>query len=187
MKRLVIISIFTIFVACTQASNGSDVAPDVSRGTDGRSNVGIRFGDMPVGLRAVYSNSRGLTWVNEYLGKAGSYYVWEYRDAADGELLETEYYNENGILHHRVYPDGNGRTFMPHRCIRVLGRCEFEYTNTQGTNGESSHTLTRKGDKFVSAYPDGDVDQYWFGKYNLVTKVDEGNYSHRLIEIIEPS
>ena len=67
----------------------------------------------------------------------------------DGSKLYTAFHNTEGHRVRREYAEGNVRTYTPHFCNRVLGKCTYHYANTTGGSGTSTAKLTKRGSKYT--------------------------------------
>ncbi len=67
----------------------------------------------------------------------------------DGSKWYTAFHNTEGHRVRREYAEGNVRTYTPHHCSRVPGKCAYRYANTTGPSGTLTAKLTKRGSKYT--------------------------------------
>lgn len=149
----------------------------------------LDFAAMPVGLLMVYSDDNG-GWVEVYQGQQEGRYVIEHQTPS-GAVTHHSYYNAQGLLVARHYANGNIRSFAPHHCERVIGRCSFDYANTSGSTGTLQVQTAPDGDGYVTTFWELDFakTQLSFvpGQYNVsVSGVSPRGVAFKLVEIQQP-
>ncbi|MCB1756365.1 MAG: hypothetical protein KDJ38_12630 [Gammaproteobacteria bacterium] len=75
--------------------------------------------------------TRNIVWV--YKGEEDGLYRWDlFRDSnTDGDPWQTQWFNEHGAMV-RYEQSLSTATWSPHNCFRVIGECEFQYTDPYG-------------------------------------------------------
>lgn len=156
-------------------------------------NFGVDFTNMPVGLQAWYQGSENRRWVDVYVGQRGGRHVMERRlNSAYGELAETRFYDPQGHEVERHAAAGHWQTFTPRNCIRVLGPCRAEVTDSRSGPHIIHGTMHVDGDtyyyKWVADHHDDTMRaHYRLGAYNLPSWSRSNDYLMVLKDIVEPS
>ena len=134
--------LFSTFLAFAgaQIAVAADVAPD--------------FAQIPAGLKAHYQDSTGERWTVVYLGKRGNYYVSENRDAK-GKLSRRSFYNMKGHEVRREFTNGSKQVFAPQHCGRVMGKCSYQFTDTDGKVENGTATLRKWGKSYRYRWKSG--------------------------------
>lgn len=156
-------------------------------------NPGIDFTSMPVGLQAYYQGSENRRWVDVYIGEQDGLHVIErHRNSAYGELMETRYFDPQGHEVARHEASGRKQTFAPRNCIRILGPCRVEVTDSRSGSHVVHGTMHVGGDTFYYKWVadhHGDTMRahYKLGAYNLPSWSRSNDYLVVLKDIVEPT
>ena len=105
---------------------------------------------MPKNLKMEFSETgEEGGFVAIYRRKDRGHYVLDFY-RLDGSKSYTAFHNTEGHRVRREYADGNVRTYTPHHCKRVLGKCAYRYANTTtGGSGTQTAKLTKRGSKYT--------------------------------------
>lgn len=156
-------------------------------------NPGVDFTAMPVGLQAWYQGSENRRWVDVYIGMQGGHHVMERRrNSAYGALMETRHYNAQGHEVLRISEKGWERRFAPRNCMRVMGPCKAQVSDSRTGDHIVHGTMHRAGDTYYfkwQATGQGNTMRahYKLGAYNLPTWNRSNDYLVVLTDIVEPS
>lgn len=134
--------------------------------------IGIQFSKMPVGTKMYYRDYEGDTWMQEYRGKSGKYYIIK-ETHSDRNLSVTRKYNAQGHMTQVSFVSGYIIRYSPHRCDRVMGACSYRYKGSRKRNGLYKSTLVRQGNGYVYSWARQKTDETYdskivLGPYNVL-------------------
>ena len=135
-------------------------------------NIGIQFAKMPVGTKLHYKDYEGDTWVQEYRGKSGKYYIVR-ETHSDRNLSVTRKYTAQGHLTQIAFRSGFKITYSPQRCDRIVGPCSYRYKGNRRRNGMYKSTLVKRGTGYDYAWARQKTDETYdshitLGKFNVL-------------------
>lgn len=157
MKAIVISALLAVFGTAASAQS-----------------LGVRLAEMPVGTKIYYEDYDGDSYVDEFKGRRGKYYVFR-RSFSKENFSYRRYYTLDG---HYAKATGNSNysiTYSPHDCEQILGSCSYTVRGSRTGSGKYMATLKKVGSKYEYNWRSVKTNETYdstltFGKYNLITE-----------------
>ena len=85
---------------------------------------------------------------NVYRGRSNALHRWDlYLNNNQEKIWQTRWYNTDGALV-QIDQRGNRERWSPNDCFRVVGECEFSYTDAYGFTNRYLRKGERKGNRY---------------------------------------
>lgn len=141
---------------------------------------------------------------DRYLGRDGKAFITERINSAHPTLAARMrlYRDKHGNFLSLEYTTGVSATYVPHNCVRTLGRCDYLVKNSHGPDAQRARITTLIGERtyrsdVFAILANGDLShilrlEFTLGENGLATKQgtvwhlrDKRLYTARLVEIVK--